>query len=465
MVFLPLVVMMDAALAVTPVHPQVAGGQVVEQCGWPNTVAVTGGGGLCTGSLVHPRVVVYAAHCGGGNKTIRFAEDSGSGGVSRQTTRCEVNPEYDGTTDQAADWAFCILAEPITELPYTPPAYGCETEVIAAGQEVVIAGFGDSTPTGGAGTKRWAETTIVSTLGGTANIGGDGVSTCSGDSGGSAFVQFPDGGWRSLSMTSTGIGCGKAGVHALMHPAVAWIENESGIDITPCHDQDGTWHPTANCGGFFAGNEVGHGTWDDWCEGTPVGGLAETCGAPYDASAEQAPPTVTITSPTNGQMFDSGALVTIEIDATDDAAGVNEVWIEIAGMVQPIRDGLAPYAFADVPFPDGVYTIIAHASDWAGNEGVSAPVTIGVNAEVPDDTGPSESSGGDTDDATSGAATSTATDSVGDDDDRGDGTDDPTAATGDDGGTGGCSCRTDARAGGLALLALLVLFDRRRTRA
>jgi MYXO-CTERM domain-containing protein len=455
-----LVFMIDAALGVTPVQPQVAGGQVVEECGWPNTVAVTGGGGLCTGSLVHPSVVVYAAHCGDGNKTIRFAEDSSSGGLSRQTSYCRVNPEYDGVTEQSQDWAFCVLDEPVTELPYTPPAYGCETEVIAQGQQVVIAGFGDSTGTGGAGTKRWATTEIVTTLGGTANIGGDGVSTCQGDSGGSAFVQFPDGAWRALSMTSTGVGCGKTGVHALMHPAVPWIENESGIDITPCHDQDGTWNPTANCGSFFAGNEVGHGTWDDWCAGTPVGGVVDSCGAPYDAAAEQGPPTVTITAPLDGEMFDTGTLVSVAIDAVDDAAGVAEVWIEIEGMEQPVRDALSPYAFEEIPFPDGVYTIVAHAVDWSGKEGASEPVTIGVNAEVPDDTGSVDDSGTSTDTPTSSASTDPTDGSDGDD--SGETTIlDPSGGAG---GGDGCNCRSSGHAP-IWLAGVLVLAWRRRVTA
>ena len=47
-----------------PAEPSVYQGNPVGTCGWPTAVAVTSGGGLCTGTLVHPRVVVYAAHCG-----------------------------------------------------------------------------------------------------------------------------------------------------------------------------------------------------------------------------------------------------------------------------------------------------------------------------------------------------------------------------------------------------------------
>src|SRR5690349_3428359 len=85
-------------LGTTPTYPQVIGGQEVVECAWIDTVAVTGGGGLCTGSLVHPRVVVYAAHCGDGDKQIRIGNtSSGGGGFTRATERCVTNPEYLGT--------------------------------------------------------------------------------------------------------------------------------------------------------------------------------------------------------------------------------------------------------------------------------------------------------------------------------------------------------------------------------
>ena len=63
-------------------------------------------------------------------------------------------------------------------------------------------------------------------------------------------------------------------------------------------------------------------------------------------------------------------------------------------MEQPIRDELTPYSIEGVPFPDGVFTIVAFAADWDGKIGESAPVTIGINAEVPDDSGGEDESGG-----------------------------------------------------------------------
>jgi uncharacterized protein (TIGR03382 family) len=446
----------------------VTGGADVMECAWIDTVAVTGGGGLCTGALVHPRVVTFAAHCGEGEKMIRFGEaDSGDGlAYTRSTSFCRVNPEYVGTTSQGQDWAFCVLEEPIVEIPYTPPLYGCELDVLDAGLEVYIAGFGDEVGTGGAGTKRWAQTTVISTFGNTINIGGGGVSTCMGDSGGSAFVVAADGSMRAISMVSTGTDCGNAGVHALMHPAVPWIESEAQIDITPCHDVDGTWNPTAMCTGFYAGNEVGYGSWEDWCPGTPTIGASDTCGATFDSEEDGDAPTVAITSPADGEEIESGTAVTVAIDATDPGWGVRHVWISIEGMEQAARDEYPPYEFANVQFPDDIYRIQAYAEDWAGNVGMSAEITIGVGMPVPsdDDTGdPDGSTSAADDDTTSATDPSDDDDDDESDDDDGDST--GPDQTDDGGGGGGCSCTSGA--GGTApwLLVPVILYRRIRRRS
>lgn len=446
---------------VDPPRPQkIAGGEAAQECAWPDTVAVTGGGGLCTGTLVHPRLVTYAAHCGDANKQIKFGESSTGAAYTRQVERCLANPDYVGTTDQAHDWAFCVLAEPITEIPFTPPLYGCELEVLEPGLEVVIAGFGNDSDTGGSGTKRWATTTVVSTFGNTINIGGDGTSTCSGDSGGSAFVQMADGSWRAISMVSTGVGCGLAGVHALMHPAIPWIESESGIDITPCHDAEGNWQPSPNCDGFFAGGSMGYGSWENWCAGTPRSGPASTCGEPFDAIDDVDPPVVTITSPTHGDELESGTPVDILIEAVDDGWGVKDVYVEIDGMAQPVRDTYPPYAFEGVPFPDGAFTIVAVAEDWGGNVGVSDPVTIGVGAEVPDD--PMGTTGSD-DASTGGGLDETGTPSEPDD---GSGTATDGTPQADGGGSGsGCACTHRPTTGSpWGLVCLAFVASRRRSR-
>ncbi len=453
----------------TPVEPQVYGGTPAEVCQWPTTVAVTGGGGLCTGALVHPRVVTYAAHCGDGDKQIRFGESSTTA-ITRQVERCVTNPEYLGTTNQAQDWAFCILAEPMLDIPFTPPAYGCETELIQAGQEVTVVGYGDSN-VGSSGTKRWGETVIVSTLGATAQIGaqGTGVTTCQGDSGGTAYLAMDDGSYRAISMVSTGLpGCNDTtGTHALMHPAIPWIEETSEIDITPCHDVDGTWNPNPNCTGFFAGGSTPSGVWENMCEGTPSTGPAETCGDAFDVTVDEDPPEVSIASPAQGDEFDTGALVSILIDAVDAGYGVEEVWLEIDGMEQAVRETYPPYDFPDVPFPDGVYTIVAHAVDWAGNEATSAPVTIGINAEVPDEpdptTGGADGTGADeTGEPTGDGETGDVSGTSGGESDGAPTTGAPEADGG--GGDEGCGCSSSVPTPWAALFAMLGLATIRRRR-
>ena len=78
-----------------PVRPEIEGGQNATTCQWPTSVTLFNGMGLCSGTLVHPRVVVYAAHCGAGNKTIRFSESAFNGGQSVGAS-CQTNPGYTG---------------------------------------------------------------------------------------------------------------------------------------------------------------------------------------------------------------------------------------------------------------------------------------------------------------------------------------------------------------------------------
>lgn len=183
---------------------------------------MVGGSSLCTGTLVHPRVVVYAAHCGGGNKTIDFGELVQSPGQFVKAETCQTYPSYGGVNDQAHDWAFCRLPFAITDLPVTPVLFGCETQQLSPGMQVAISGFGANNGNSGAGTKRWAMTTLTGVFNATATLGGGGKpSVCPGDSGGPAYVQLADGGWRAFGIASTVTGsCGGSGTHARIDKAV-----------------------------------------------------------------------------------------------------------------------------------------------------------------------------------------------------------------------------------------------------
>lgn len=392
----------EGVLAAPAPDPEgIANGQEAMSCAWPAAVAVTGAGALCTGSLVHPRVVMFAAHCGGGSKKVLFGQDISTPIKTVKTDLCLTNPGYGGVNDQEHDWAFCVLSQAVTEIPTTPVVYGCETGMIQDNVDVAVTGFGITMEGGDAGIKNWGITPIHDVHAMSADVGGFGdPGICPGDSGGPALIRYPDGSWHVFGIASTLTGqCGGEGTHSLAWNAVPWIEQESGIDITPCHDVDGTWHPDFRCTGFHAADAgVGFGSFGDWCPGTPRSGPGASCGPAFDAVPDNTPPVVTITSPASGSFPDQTSLnTTIVIDAQDgDGWGVVGVRVKINGDEQPQTIAEPPYEFP-VNFPQGSFEIVAVAEDAAGLIGESPPVVLEIGmVEVPETTGSSASETGET---------------------------------------------------------------------
>jgi len=394
--------------------------------------------------LVHPEVVVYAAHCGSSGG-VQLGETVNAG-QTLSVQFCRTNPGYSGDpSDQAHDWAFCKLSQPVTNLPVTPILFGCETDLLVVGAEVYMVGFGEP----GIGRKTFALTHINSVTESVIDMGGNGQSACPGDSGGPAFIELDDGTWRAFGIASTlAGGCGSGpNQHARMDAAVGWIESESGVDVTPCFEPDGTWAPGPDCGGFIASGPEGYGSWNNWCDGTPTGGSSATCGPPYNAEPDEDPPLVTITNPNDGDYFEfDGDLVQvpIEVDADDgDGWGVKVVTLEINGQDVGVESTVAPYVFDNAMFPEGVHEIVAIAEDHAGNVGESDTVRIGVGEEVPPDD-PSDDGDSGNDGSDDGA------------DDGGTGGPGPDMwPESDDDERGGCGCR-NRPAGGPGLLLLML---------
>lgn len=273
-----------------PVRAPITGGAVTQTCEWPTTVQLN----ECTGTLVHPQVVTTASHCGTNHQTAIFGETSSSPARSIPIEFCRrFDGHGDGTT--RTDWAVCKLTEPVTDIPIIPILMGCETEILRPRQKVVIAGFGRTEANeGDTGTKRWVETTINRVDDGRGiQVGGMGKAPCFGDSGGPAFVKLPDGSWRVFGIDSTGTddSCAAGDLMALIHRGVAWMEQKVELDITPCHDADGKWNPSAACQGFSMEPMTAGRAWTNGCAEPTLSPPAATCGAAFGVDGgEPSPP-------------------------------------------------------------------------------------------------------------------------------------------------------------------------------
>ena len=468
--------------------PAIYGGEASATCAWPTTV-FTGG---CTGTLVHPRVVIYAAHCGTNINSIGLGESVNNLSRVVQTERCEANPDYGRRS--GTDHAYCLLREPINDVPIVPPLMGCETDILQPGQEVTIVGFGQADAQPSSGVKREVVTTInaISPAGRTdeAFIGGDGKDSCFGDSGGPVYVDMgPDLGWRVFGITSYGLQqqCGPGGYYSMMHTAMDWFESrleQDGIDITPCHTSDGTWDPGPECGFFPSAPGTPASGWGQSCGGGDTTAYVATCGAPFGDEEDLAAPLVSVTSPADGTRYDSGAedtvSVTITADATDDGWGVRNVALALNGARLDGSEKTNPPYEWELSFPPGAFTITAIATDRADNEAISDEVGIGVDQDAPTpepdpEPDPGGTTGGEgTTGGDGGGDSGTDSGGAGDSGAEDDASGDAGAESGGTGGGGagaaeessGCNVAGEGPAPiGLALLGLVGLGALRRRRA
>lgn len=442
-------------------EPLISMGVPTQMCQFPTAVLMFSGGASCTGTLIHPQIVTFAAHCAYVNE-VAFGESFQNIWRTVPVDFCMRNPEWDANDNNGVnggDYAFCKLAQAVNDIPITPPVYGCELDMLRPNEPALIVGFGNTDEDSGAGTKRWAQTIIQTPVFEDSEIvavGEVGTAACSGDSGGPAYYQYPDGSWHTFGIVSGGPPCGSgADTYSLVHRAVPFIEANAGVDVTPCHDVNGQWNPGPNCGAFATNITAPNTSPNNGCS-TEVSGLLATCGPSFGSPPDETPPFVSIESPENNAMIEANTEIDILVDAVDPEFGVEAVGLLIDGELVS-TDEFEPWKFEDAVFPAGTYELVAVAEDYSGNIAESNPVTLIVGDGG---TGDGDSGGDGDGDMSEGDS---------------DGGPDTGGTTGFPGliepiTDEGCACATDGRQGGaplgsgLALLGLLALRKRRVSR-
>lgn len=177
---------------------ELIGGTVVPKEQWPASPWV----GVCSSTLIGPRVLLTAAHCVAQGNIRSF---NINGNVYR-TGPCEHHPLY--ATDYSHDFALCPLAADVpvkAESVAQPFEFPC-----GVGTEVLWTGFGCTRWGQGIdGQFRIGKTLVehcpgyygspysqyIITL-------GNGVALCSGDSGGGGYAVYPDGSRRVIGVNS-----------------------------------------------------------------------------------------------------------------------------------------------------------------------------------------------------------------------------------------------------------------------
>jgi V8-like Glu-specific endopeptidase len=229
-----------------PAPVPIVGGEPTDPGEFDGVVAVVAGSGLCTGTVVAPRLVLTAAHCLAGLRQdteveVYFGQEitaTNRVGVEDYGVHPMFCPDC---KEDIYDYGFIVITTDFMVpggfiLPITTQEEW--DEAMVDGREVTLVGYGKDPEVDalneGIGRKREVSTTIrrFSDRGLEFYAGGMQQDSCEGDSGGPAFVRVGDGTMRLAGITSRGSNpCGDGGYYGTPYPALCWVRDQTDIDM------------------------------------------------------------------------------------------------------------------------------------------------------------------------------------------------------------------------------------------